>query len=1030
MQRVLSLLLLFVFSFIAVPQNKVFAQTKVTSATFGMFEGRQIGPTVMSGRVTAIDAVNKDTRIIYVGAAAGGVWKSITGGTLWKPVFDKYTQSIGDIRIDQKNPETIWVGTGESNMRNSVSVGDGLYKSVDAGESWKKVGLDGTEHISKIEIDPSNSDVVYVAAPGPLWGDSPERGLYKTMNGGTTWEKVLFIDDHTGCADVMIDPKDPNVVYASMWDFRRKPWSFSSGGPGSGLYKSTDGGVTWNRIDKGFTDGLLGRIILAMSPSDSKIIYAIAEAKSTALFKSTDGGETWTKKSSSSNVTARPFYFSVLKVDPTNSNRLYRPAFNLSISDDAGESWYDASTEGGWVHSDLHALWINPHNSSHMLLGTDGGVYMSFDKGNNWMFLNNLPLAQYYHIATDMETPYHIYGGLQDNGSWVGPSSAPGGVRGKDWEPIGFGDGFWVQPDLTDISYVYWESQGGNIQRLNRKTSEVKDIKPQPLKGESKLRFNWNTPIYMPSSNPGVLYMGAQYLFRSTTRGDSWERISGDLTTNDPEKLKQEESGGLSVDNSSAENHCTIFTVAESPIDKELIFVGTDDGNVQISENGGKSWRNVAANISGLPRYLCISSIEPSRFDRSVVYITVDGHAMGDMNSYVYKTSNLGKTWTKISTSDIKGFAHKVKEDLVNKNLLFTGTEFGAFMSINGGMDWVQLNSKIPNTPVRDIVIHPVTNDLVLGTHGRGVIIVDDITGIRNLSQKILDSEMALIPTRPTIWTDDNSFGGFPNQAGNYRGANPNTDALILYYLKERPMTEDVKVLILDDKGEVLQTIPGSKRKGLNKVYWDMRMKPPKVASGARLDFGGFNGPEVLPGVYKVKLVKGDKTVEGTIEIKVDPKSVHSQEDRDARRKYLMDTYKMSEDLAFLVDVLKKAGDDAKDREKGLEETNSLKNDLGDFFNKVENERKNLTETKEGTGIIGEEKLRSKVSDIFTTILFYYGKPSEQILNRYDGLLFELNNSKANVDKIFKEQLPLLNKKLKDAGKPEIIILKKEKEAN
>jgi len=984
----------------------------------------------MSGRVTAIDAVNKDSRIIYVGSAAGGVWKSITGGTLWKPVFDKHTQSIGNLRIDQKNPETVWVGTGESNMRNSVSVGDGIYKTVDGGETWKKMGLDGTEHISRIIIDPTNSDIVYVSAPGPLWGDSPDRGLYKTMDGGATWNKILFIDDKTGCADVMVDPKDPNIIYASMWDFRRKPWSFSSGGQGSGLYKSTDGGATWNRIDKGFTDGILGRIILAMSPSDSKIIYAIAEAKNTALFKSTDGGETWTRKSSSSNVTARPFYFSLLTVDPTNSNRLYRPAFNLSISDDAGESWFDASTEGGWVHSDIHALWINPNNSSNMIMGTDGGVYMSFDKGNNWMFLNNLPLAQYYHVAVDMESPYNIYGGLQDNGSWVGPSSAPGGVRGKDWEPIGFGDGFWVQPDYSDKNYIYWEYQGGNINRVNKATNENKDIRPQPLKGEKKLRFNWNTPIYMPMSNPGVLYMGSQYLFRSTTKGDSWERISGDLTTNDPEKLKQDESGGLSVDNSSAENHCTIFTIAESPIDKDLLFVGTDDGNVQISENEGKTWRNVAANISGLPRYLCISSIEPSRFDRNVVYITVDGHAMGDMNSYVYKTSDLGKTWRKISTNDIKSFAHKIKEDLVNKNLLFVGTEFGLFMSINGGMDWVQMNSKVPNTPVRDMVIHPVTNDLVLGTHGRGVIIIDDLTGIRNVSSKILESDMALVPTRPTIWTDENNGGGFPNQAGNFRGSNPNTDALILYYLKERPMTEDVKVQILDDKGEVLQTIPGSKRKGLNKVYWDMRMKPPKVASGARLDFGGFTGPEVLPGVYKVKLIKGDKTVEGTIEIKADPKSVHSQEEREVRRKYLMDTYKMTEDLANLVDKLKKVGDDVQDRQKVVDENSSLKNDLADFLDKVETERKKLTETKEGTGIIGEEQLRSKVSDVFTTILFYNGKPTESIMQRYEGLLYELNISKEAADKLFKEPLNNLNKKLRDAGKPEIIINKDTKVPN
>ncbi|MEO8512018.1 MAG: glycosyl hydrolase [Ignavibacteria bacterium] len=986
------------------------SQVKVTSALFGALNSRQIGPAPMSGRITAIDAVNSDPRIMYIGAAGGGVWKTINGGSVFKPVFDKYAQSIGAITIDQKNPNVVWVGTGESNMRNSVTIGDGLYMTDDAGDNWKKVGLGNTNHIAKIVIDPSNSSIVYVAAPGPLWGDSEDRGLYKTIDGGTTWEKVLYIDEKTGCADVVMDPKNPKILYASMWQFRRKPWAFSSGGEGSGLYKSIDGGASWDRIDQSFAeDGILGRICLAISPTDPKKIYAIAESKNTGLYESNDGGESWKRNSASGNVVARPFYFSVLAVDPTDGNRIYRPAFSLSISDDGGQSFREASNEGGWVHSDLHAIWINPNNPQNIFLGTDGGVYVSYDRGNNFTFLGNLPVAQYYHVNYDLEKPfYNVYGGLQDNGSWIGPSNAPGGIKNSDWQSIGFGDGFQVVADLADNNIVYWESQGGNMFAYNKTSKENKSMQPQTHDEKIKLRWNWNTPIQQSTINPGTIYTGSQFLYRTKNQGDSWERISPDLTTNDPEKQKQEESGGLSVDNSSAENHCTIFTICESPADANIIWVGTDDGNLQVSANDGASWENAVKNIPGLPKNAWVSGIDASKFDRNTAFVTFDNHALGDMKTYVYKTSDLGKTWVSLVTADLNGYAHKVKQDIVNSNLLFVGTVFGLYISIDGGSSWVQYNANVPNVEVRDINIHPETNDLMIATHGRGIMIVDDLTGIRGVTADLMNTDASFLPTR-----DNYTYGGFlngnyPNQAGSFVGPNSTEDASIMYYLKDRVVTGDVKVDIYDGSGALLKSIPGTKRKGLNKITWDMRVKPPKVAKGIRPDFSGFVSPFVPEGTYKMILTAGSKTFEGSIELKIHPLCKHSRSDIALQYETSMKLLKMHEDLAFIVENIGKA---QKDAQKLIDDSQGDKALAKEFIDKLEELRVTLVATKEGR-ITGEEKLREKLGEVYTSVTFYNGKPTDSYLNRIPGLEKEISDANAKAEEIFGKYLSKLNIKL------------------
>jgi photosystem II stability/assembly factor-like uncharacterized protein len=997
------------------------AQVKLSSSTFGALEARQIGPALMSGRITAIDAISTNPRVIYIGTAGGGIWKSTTAGVVFKSIFDKYNQSIGCLVIDQKNPETIWAGTGECNMRNSVSKGSGLYKSTDGGSNWKLVGLDSCERISKIAINPQNSDIIYVSVPGALWSDSKQRGLYKSLDGGKTWKKIYYIDEKTGCADVVLDPKNPETVYASMWTFRRTPWSFSSGGKGSGLFKSIDGGVTWKKIQNGFDGQELGRICLAISPSEPQNLYAIAESKNTFLYATTDGGSSWVKKSATMNVTWRPFYFSVMLVDPADPKRMYRPGFGLSISNDGGESFKEASFEGGWVHSDHHALWINPMNTNHLILGTDGGLYQSLDRGNSWTMFANLPVSMAYHVAYDLEEPYNIYAGLQDNGSWYAPSRSINGIQNRDWLGCGGGDGFWVQPDLTDKNIVYAESQGGEITRYNKLSHEYKDIKPYPLAGEPKLRCNWNTPIVASPTNPKTFYFGAQYLYRTHNKGDTWERISPDLTTNDPKKLLQEKSGGLSIDNSGAENHCTVFTVSESPLDENIIWAGTDDGNLQLTQDGGKSWTNTVKNISGLPLCTWVSSIDASKYDKKTVFVTFDGHNSGDMKTYIYKSTDLGKTWVSVVTPDLKGYAHRIKQDIQVPELLFAGTESGLFISIDGGKQWVNYNANIPDVAVRDIAIQPKTGDLILATHGRGLIVLDDLTPIRHLNAQVLESELAFLPLREQFLGSVEYGGSFPN--GGYSGPNPGENFTILYYLKDRLNSGDVKLEVFDASGKLLKLIPGTKRKGINKVSWDFHQKPPRVVTGVKMDGGGFVGPYVSEGTYTIKLYCGEKTIEKVINLRNDPNSPYNNEERKLQIETTWKIFKMQEDLAYLdykMQVIKDSSASAAQRSPSNAELNKTAKLLAD---KITQLHTTLVATIEGTAITGEEKIREKVSALYFAVAFSFGRPTDSQLDRVRGLQKEITDATSKADTILATELRNVNTALTKAKQPPLLAM-------
>lgn len=985
------------------------AQSPVNSAMFGMMEARQLGPGTMSGRISAIEGVNNDEgKTIFIGTAGGGVWKSTNAGASYKSIFDKYCQSIGAIAIDQKNPSTVYVGTGESNMRNSVSIGNGMYKTNDGGDNWKRIGLDSTEHISKIIIHPENNNVIYVAAPGPLWSTDTHRGLYKSDNGGETWQKIFYIDDKTGCADLLMDPANPNILFAAMWQFRRQPFSFNSGGTTSGLYKSTDGGKTWKEIRNGLPEKPFGRIAMALAPSDPKQMIAIVESKKTGLYISSDAGETWKNQSATMNVCARPFYFSTLVIDPKDPKRVYRPAFQFAYSSDGGYSFTEASSDGGWVHSDMHALWINPAHTNIMYVGTDGGIYMSIDRGATWQFNHGLPVGQFYHVAYDMKEPYHIYGGLQDNGSWMAPSAAPGGIGNANWSRVGGGDGFWTVPD-ADGKTVYSEYQGGNMSRVDLTTMKSEFIQPQKTANEQtdKLRWNWNTPIVTGEKNPKNLYVGAQFLYMSTDQGRNWKRISPDLTTNDKNKQKQEESGGLSDDNTSAENHCTIFTIAESPLDENVIWVGTDDGNLQYSTNAGTTWTNVAANIAlcGIAKQAWVSSIQPSRFDKNVVYATFENHMYGDHKTYLGKSSDMGKTWKRINNKEFTGFAHKIKEDTENKNLLFLGTEMGLFATLDGGENWFRMKKNIPEYAlVRDIQIHPKTHDLILATHGRGIFILDDIRPMRNLTKDIWEQDVYLFPT-PDITLNNGKFGwGGPEVSGGWSANNPPSTPTIDYYFKQRLSSGKVTVEIYDDKGALVQSIPGTIRRGINKVSWNLRGTPPKVAAGStKMDGAGFTSPMVLPGTYTIKLKVKDKEYTSTV------KCVHDNENKNLSTEDRKLVYDKSMQLLTLYNKVNKTIDSISLIQKVLKADTTAfsknKNAIA-FYDDLQKAKSELMATKKASIFADEKRVREKISELYGNFCSMEAKPNATQIEAIDVVEKEYAVQHETFSKVMAKHLP------------------------
>lgn len=983
---------------------------------------RSIGPAAMGGRIADIVGVHEGQRLtLYIGSASGGVWKSTDNGTTFHAIFDKQPSlSIGSIAIDPSDPKTVWVGTGESWVRNSVSVGTGVYRSRDGGENWESVGLPDSEHVSRILINPQDGKTVFACALGHLWNSNTERGVYKTTDGGKNWNKVLYRNDSTGCAEMAMDPQDSKVVYAAMWDVRREPHNFRSGGPGSGLFKSTDGGATWHELRKGLPEGDLGRIGIAVAPSNHNRVYAVVEAKNhTALFRSDDAGDTWAEVNNSQNISGRPFYFARLTVDPKNADRVYKPGFFVTVSEDAGKSFSAAFSPsegpGGGFHGDVHALWIDPDDPEQVLIGTDGGVYQSLDRASHWRFLNNLPVSQFYHVSFDMAMPYNVYGGLQDNGTWMGPSRAVDAIGNRHWRNIDFGDGFWAFSDPSDPDYAYAEYQGGKISRFRKSTGESRDIKPLPRSGEPEFRFNWNAAMQMSPKHPGTIYLGGQFLFRSRDHGESWDRISPDLTTNDPARQHQELSGGLTIDNSDAEKFETIYTISESPKSPatgDVIWVGTDDGNVQVTRDGGKHWTNVVKNVPGLPPNTWVSTIEASHFDAAIAYATFDGHAGGDMKTYVYETRDYGKTWKSLSTPELNGYAHVVRQDLVNPNLLFVGTEFGLFISIDGGGHWAQFKGDLPNVAVRDIAIQPRESDLILATHGRGIYILDDLSAIRALTPEMLGKDLVMLPSRPSELTLPAGEQRADGDA-EFEGRTLPEAATINYYQKKRHIFGDLKLDVYDDKGTLLTSLQGDKRKGLNRVQWPERAKPPKVPPAAGLVENQFLffGPQVQEGTYTVKLTKGKEIYTSQVKLVPDPRTKSTAADRSLQHKTVVQLYDMLSTLTFVVDATNDLREQTKQRTAAATDS-QLKDQLNGLLGKLDEFRSTLVSVKEGGMITGELRLRENLGDLYGAVNGYSGRPTQSQIEGTTVMGKKLEDAGAKFNSIAAVELPSVNASL------------------
>jgi photosystem II stability/assembly factor-like uncharacterized protein len=860
---------------------------------------RNLGPAVGGGRVTSVVGIPGKPNVYYVGAAGGGVFMTQDGGLSWKAIFEKEaTASIGAIALAPSNPNLIWVGTGEKNVRNDVVTGKGVYFSSDAGATWKFMGLRDAGQISNIAIDPNDSNVVFVGVLGHAWGPNAERGVFRTTDGGKTWQKVLFIDEDTGVSSLVMDPGNPMVLFAGMWRVRRYPWALDNGGTSGGIFRSTDGGATWKKLSEGLPTEATGRIGLGAAPSNPRHIYALVENKKGTLYDSVDLGDHWKMVSNNHNLAARGFYFSELQVAPNDDSKVYFLSFNVMVSEDGGKTARNTTAR---VHVDHHALWIDPENPNRMINGNDGGVYVSSDAGRTWRYLDNIPIEQFYSVAEDDESPYNLCGGLQDNSGWCGASNSlsRGGVTGFDWYTVTGGDGEYAVPARGQGTHiVYTDSQNGSIQRLNNENGMSNSVRPylqgvQSMKpADLKYRFNWTSPIAVSMTDPNEVYLGGNVLFRSTDGGKSWNPISPDLTRND--KSKQETSGGpIWWDISGAETFGAILSISISPVDPKTIWVGTDDGVVQVTHDGGQNWSNVTTNIQNLPQWGRLQQIEAAPSDANTAYVAVDFHEVENNKPYVFKTHDSGKTWTSISAGLPQDDpARVIREDPNRKGFLALGTDTSLFYSSDDGAHWTQFKSNFPTVSVYDLKFIKKTHDLVVATHGRGLFVLDDITPLEESGAELAKSDFHLFPVAPaTNWHNWNKHGF---ASGGYVAPNPLSGAVITYWLpneikennergsgRRRQGETPVKITVTDSSGTVVRTMYGTTKYGLNRVAWNLRydgpkrlnfLPPPEGLDDQDFFFDPSTGPNALPGTYKVSVTLRGKTETQTVEVGTDPR--------------------------------------------------------------------------------------------------------------------------------------------------------------
>jgi photosystem II stability/assembly factor-like uncharacterized protein len=933
-----------ILSFISHPLSA--SGQEVKAELFKQLKYRHIGP--VGNRVIAVVGVPGDSNIYYAGAASGGIFKSEDGGINWKPIFDKQpVSSIGSLAIAPSDPNIVWAGTGETFIRSNISHGDGIYKSADAGKTWKNMGLEKTGRIGRVMIDPRNPDIVFAAAMGHCYGPQEDRGVFRTTDGGKTWEKVLFVDEETGCSDIAMDPNNPRILFAGMWPMLIRTWGKWSGGPGGSLFKSVDGGTTWKKLKgKGLPAGEIGKVAVAVAPSDSERVYVLIEHKDEGLWRSDDGGETWRQVNHDRALLNRPLYYTRCVVAPDDPDEVYFPATRFHMTLDGGLNIKRFNPSGG----DHHDMWIDPLNSDRMLVGNDQGISISTNHGKSWHGIQ-LPIAQMYHVYVDDRIPYYVYGNRQDGSSYGGPSNSRmgrGGIPRGLWHPVGgFESGFAV-PDPVDSNIIWSGNYDGMLDVFDMLTKQSRGVTvwPESIQGwaskDVKFRFQWTFPIAISPHDHNRVYVGSQFVHMTTDRGQSWTIISPDLSTND--KNKQERTGGITQDDASPLYCCTLFAIAESPLEEGLIWAGTNDGLLHVTRNGGENWANVTKNIPDLPEWGTISNIEPSRFDAGSCYITVDFHQVNDFDPYVLKTSDYGNKWKRISEGIPKGvlsFAHCVREDPVRRGLLYLGTENALYISFNDGKNWIPLQTNLPHAPVHWLTIQEFFGDLVVGTYGRGFWILDDITPLQQWTADVGKSDVHLFSPRPA-YRFRNIAGpqGTPNDPCS--GQNPPYGASISYYLKSEPK-EELEIIILDENGQTVRTIKTEKpedleegdssrqrakpfkvpkQTGINRIWWDLRFDRTKMIKLRTKPLGqdhvelgdkGWrsfprgsrgSGPLAPPGVYTVKLTVGDKEFSQKLTVKKDPYSAGTEADIQAQTNVLLEIYQNMDIVADMINQI------------------------------------------------------------------------------------------------------------------------------
>ncbi len=1023
-------------------------KTQFDEALYKAMKWRSIGP-YRGGRVTAVAGISGLPHTYYFGATGGGVWTSEDGGMDWKCVSDGFfkTGSVGAIAVSEWDPNVVYVGMGEAPIRGNVSHGDGMYKSTDAGKTWTHIGLADTSQISRVRIHPRDPDLVYVAALGHVYGPNDERGVFRSKDGGKTWEKVLFRNDKAGAIDLVLDPFNPRILYAAIWEASRTPYSLTSGGEGSGLFKSVDGGDTWKEIsrNKGLPEGSLGKIGVTVSGAQRDRVWAIIENKDGGVFQSDDGGETWTMKNNDRRLRQRAWYYSRIYADPQNANTVYVLNTGLYRSVDAGKTY----TAIRVPHGDNHDLWIDPGDPERMINGNDGGANVSYNGGVSWTEQDNQPTAQFYHVTTDNSFPYRVYGAQQDNSTVRIASRTSGGSIDKpDWHSVGGGESGHVAPRHDNPDIVYAGSYGGLLTRWDYKTRQSRVITAWPENpmgwgaGDLKYRYQWTAPIVVSRFDSNVLYHAAQVLFKTANEGQSWEIISPDLTTND--KTKQQKSGGpITCDDTSVEYYCTIFSVAESFHDPNILWVGTDDGLVHITRDGGKNWTNITPKE--MPQWSLISMVEASTFDAGTAYLAVDRHELDDFGPYIYKTDDFGKTWKKI-TEGLPGntFVRVVREDPKRRGLLYAGTETGVFVSFDNGAHWQSLQLNLPVVPVHDLAVK--NNDLVAGTHGRSFWILDDLTPLHQLNEKVSQADVFLFKPR-------NSYrmrgGSFPRP---HAGQNPPNGSVIFYYLKAKP-EGPITLEFLDSNGQLIKKFTSKKEDkkseetprgrsrgrwaanvttepGMNSFVWDMRYEDAQSVPGAILWGGRLNGPLAVPGVYRVKLTVGDISLTESWEWKKDPRIETSQEDFQEQFDLLIKIRdKITEVNTSIIELreVKKQVDDLLKKVKDHPEAENIQESGTALKEKLQEVEDVLIQSKSKSGqdpLNYPILLDNKIAALVGVVASADARPTDQSYTVFEELSKKADAEINRLKAVLETDLPAFNEWIRKANIPAVILKK------